>query len=924
MMNFLNTAFAPPQPNMPPQPHPQPFVADGTGIQGRFLLWDSLDEIQNQPQWQGPNAFRTEFLDVFLTRINAPHMRPSPNRPRFVVFVTLCMGYQNIPYWFDMQLSVQARAYQLIGTLNFTFFADQAGLNVMLNPNIPGFDDEGWVNFPWGLNNQGQNLVQQFNNWLDNSWFPVLWDSVVFRVPPWQNLRCFRIQMTFTSFAHASHPHFDFIRAFGSLYEDFYNPKQTHKFWKEEVTNEPCLVKCYLQLKGKGTGSFSNSFLLKQSHPDVFKAASEGKVEEFHRLTKIPIYIALAKEFLGDNRLAAQFIYLFRGHSRVANKKLLSEIEKPDKQFKLQKKKRKEEDECKNLFFLDIETIYKETPAGKDQIPWLIFVHSKTGSIHFWGKDCVLLFITWLSLFPPDEKIVIWTFNGSRFDLMLLIKDLSKFFYPEVKGTSTNIKILTLNGHIHFYDLKLIYAQGSLKSLAKLFNLPDKGEFDYNLFTEEFFETHRQAVVDYCENDCVITMMLYEKMQEKIKQIFKDNLMEPTFNWAESLPSLTMRLYKEIFQTQELLGTNDEWVYDIERSSYFGGITLNLKKLFEGPGSLYYYDINSSYPYAMLGEMPIKLLGINTIPSQEIFVDTNLYEISYHAPTCLPGLPTRMKTGLCYFQKGEKQWHWGCAINLLLKYKKFASLVCHTEIQYEAAPIFRQYMHYLYEKRTNTEIPEEKYWYKLLMNSFYGKFGQRDFDECYYIPSNCVWEADILNPEKHPHIFWLDKETIRVSLKTKKKNHIGRMVRIASYITAVGRTNLLRYIYSIGDEKVYYCDTDSFISETEIKEGVGKKLGELKLEEKIIYGEFIAPKLYTTINEEEKQKFRAKGVKDPKQFFVEKKKTIYNEGTFKRRWGGVTVVSQEKIISAACNRRIWKDNNSFAFESSEQYLNSLN
>lgn len=40
----------------------------------------------------------------------------------------------------------------------------------------------------------------------------------------------------------------------------------------------------------------------------------------------------------------------------------------------------------------------------------------------------------------------------------------------------------------------------------------------------------------------------------------------------------------------------------------------------------------------------------------------------------------------------------------------------------------------------------------------------------------------------------------------------GSLVRIASYITAKARVNLLTGIYETGPENLYYCDTDSIIT----------------------------------------------------------------------------------------------------------------
>ena len=72
-------------------------------------------------------------------------------------------------------------------------------------------------------------------------------------------------------------------------------------------------------------------------------------------------------------------------------------------------------------------------------------------------------------------------------------------------------------------------------------------------------------------------------------------------------------------------------------------------------------------------------------------------------------------------------------------------------------------------------------------------------------------------------------------------------VHIASAITAYARINLNKYkehIFKMGG-KVYYCDTDSLV--TDLKLLTSMRLGKLKLEYRICEGFFIAPKSYLLI-----------------------------------------------------------------------------
>lgn len=215
------------------------------------------------------------------------------------------------------------------------------------------------------------------------------------------------------------------------------------------------------------------------------------------------------------------------------------------------------------------------------------------------------------------------------------------------------------------------------------------------------------------------------------------------------------------------------------------------------------------------------------------------------------------------------------------------------------------------------------------MNSLYGKLGQRDFLKTYFLPNHCINEALPFgeNMEKFCHIQILNDDCIEVTKNIKSKNSIGRLVRFSSYIAAKARSNLMNYIYRIGEKEIYYCDTDSFISKFEIKE-TSNELGGLKLEKKIKRAYFYAPKFYELISENEEKVYKLKGIIDSKNAFEEKIKggnqksiKMVNKGTFKRKFGGVTILDQEKEINLASNRRNWiNDDFSKPFKNIDEYL----
>jgi hypothetical protein len=61
----------------------------------------------------------------------------------------------------------------------------------------------------------------------------------------------------------------------------------------------------------------------------------------------------------------------------------------------------------------------------------------------------------------------------------------------------------------------------------------------------------------------------------------------------------------------------------------------------------------------------------------------------------------------------------------------------------------------------------------------------------------------------------LGENRLLVKYKDEKdeNKHVGKLVRLASYITAESRTTLSKGMRFVGYENIYYCDTDSIFFE---------------------------------------------------------------------------------------------------------------
>ncbi len=134
---------------------------------------------------------------------------------------------------------------------------------------------------------------------------------------------------------------------------------------------------------------------------------------------------------------------------------------------------------------------------------------------------------------------------------------------------------------------------------------------------------------------------------------------------------------------------------------------------------------------------------------------------------------------------------------------------------------------------------------------------------------------------------------------------VGSLVRLSSFITAKARAFLFNAIEEIGQEHVYYMDTDSMITDVEMNPAFVHPLalGKWKLESRIEQGDFISAKNYLLFTDNMDRIARCKGVQQSQlkaSLFRTLRKgeiaTVTNRDVFKRSLTGVIIKDQVKHI----------------------------
>lgn len=294
------------------------------------------------------------------------------------------------------------------------------------------------------------------------------------------------------------------------------------------------------------------------------------------------------------------------------------------------------------------------------------------------------------------------------------------------------------------------------------------------------------------------------------------------------------------------------------RRGYYGGRVEVFRPRGEGVS---YYDINSSYPRAMLEDMPggeVRQFG----PSQGVdaFAQfersaVGFVECEVDIPdTCyLPPLPYRDEnSGKLLFPVGRFNGVWSWSELRLLSDPLVQGTVLNIKrsVWYERKSLFFDYVKELYAYRDKSDLLYDEGLAaicKLMLNASYGKFGMNEDRR----------EILVLGPgESAPEGATFprledgeDDVMSKVCYVEKRVSPPYVIPQISAQITALARVRLWQFMASvlrIGG-KLYYCDTDSLITDLDERfMHCSAELGELKNEypgEKLNV-ELVGPKMY--------------------------------------------------------------------------------
>lgn len=431
------------------------------------------------------------------------------------------------------------------------------------------------------------------------------------------------------------------------------------------------------------------------------------------------------------------------------------------------------------------------------------------------------------------RRFRIYAHFGGKYDFLFILDELQRSFpdfvchsplddngekrgYKMVHQGPKAIQITVCRGknNWHFVDSSALFPNMSLDSLSKAFNVETKKlTGTINFKAGERVDRLNKKHCEYLEADCISIYQVIRAFQND-KNIKKEGL-------HLTIASQAMGIFRHSLKFH--VRVNPPRVSEFVRKGYAGGRVEIFKMLGRG---LQYYDVNSLFP-TMMRNM---LLPVQFERETKRLRDGALgfLDVEVSSPgKYIPILPMKFE-GRLIFPNGRFR---GVFFSEELKYalsqgyrieKIYRGFEFH-----RSASFFSEYVDTFYELKKNApKGGAAELISKLLLNSLYGKFGQRPERETLKTFDGTDREFKVFHSAD-----LFDKTSLILVKKIEEAPYM--LPQIAAAITSYARIHMSQLAYEKNPEACYYTDTDSIL--TTLRLPTGPELGQLKLEDKTKY-----------------------------------------------------------------------------------------
>jgi hypothetical protein len=309
--------------------------------------------------------------------------------------------------------------------------------------------------------------------------------------------------------------------------------------------------------------------------------------------------------------------------------------------------------------------------------------------------------------------------------------------------------------------------------------------------------------VEYCRRDTEIVWRFVARMTEQYDEL--------GLRLKATLPSMAMQLWRRMSGVKAVKIPAE--LRDYFRRGYYGG-RVEVYQFGEIHGSTYHYDVNSLFPYVMRNrDYPLLTEWSQTVYPE--FSRDGIASVTINLPeSYFPCLPVRTTEGIFYpFGLLSGTWTFPEIRQALGDGGKILGVQSAIEFRQSTNP-FSRYVDFCYQRRQDSADDLGRRFWKLMLNSLYGKFGQKEGFETIY----------------------QDRQYKQTSKGSGYANVIW-----AAYVTAYARLELLSWLRRCS--RVYYTDTDSLFTPDTLPTTAA--LGGLKREGVYSTCQFVGKKIYT-------------------------------------------------------------------------------
>jgi len=286
--------------------------------------------------------------------------------------------------------------------------------------------------------------------------------------------------------------------------------------------------------------------------------------------------------------------------------------------------------------------------------------------------------------------------------------------------------------------------------------------------------------------------------------------------FASTLASQAFNTYRHRFMPTAIFITDRKEALALDRESYVGGRT-ECNYIGEYHSDFYLVDVHSMYPSVMFAEeYPVKLLGTYddvTFKEMERWLETKAVVAQVEIETEEPIYPI-VYEGKLVFPVGT---FWCTLAGPELDYALLNGNIktLGTANVYVKAKIFESFVAFMYlERRRVFDCGDlVSYWlFKILMNSLYGKFGQRGRRWVNYgtVDNDIIETWDEIDAETGKITRWRRFGGLEQTWVDDGESRES-FPAIASYVTSYARLKIWQAMKLAGQENWYYCDTDSLL-----------------------------------------------------------------------------------------------------------------